>query len=176
MRKPPAKKKPLDLEGLLAYAGRVLSARAQTAGELRRKLATKAEKPEDVDEAIRRMKDAGYLDDQRFAEAFAHWRRDNEGYGKDRVTRDLLARRISPAIAKKAAEKAFAAADEMEMIRRFLGRKYRGKDLPALFQEEKHMASAYRRLRTAGFSSANSIKAIKEYGNGGEVLDALESL
>lgn len=171
MRKPPAKKKRLDLDGLLAYAGRVLSARAQTTGELRRKLAARAEQQDDVDEAIRRLKETGYLDDQRFAEAFANWRRDNEGYGRDRVTRDLLTRRISPALAKKTTEKAFAATDEMEMIKKFLDRKYRGKDLRSLFQEEKHMAAAYRRLRTAGFSSSNCFKVIRQYGRGTEHME-----
>ena len=176
MRPQSRKKKSVNLEGLLAYAGRVLSARAQTAGELRRKLAARAERPGDVDEVIRRLKESGYLDDQRFAETFASRRRDDEGFGKDRVTRDLLARRVAPALAKKAAEKAFAAADEPEMIKKFLERKYRGKDLGSLFREPRNLASAYRRLRLAGFSPTNCIQAIRRYANRTESLEALEAV
>jgi len=40
---------------------------------------------DDVDEVIRRLKENGYLNDQRFAESFANWRRDNDGIGKTKV-------------------------------------------------------------------------------------------
>jgi len=169
------KAKPLDLEGLLNYSARILAARPQTISELRRKLARRAAEPGDAEEAIRRLKESGYLDDQRFAESFAHWRRDNEGFGKTRVIRDLVARRVTPSVARQAVEKAYSAADETEMIRHFLERKFRGKDLHTLFREEKHLASAYRRLRTAGFSSANSVQALKRYASQAEELEDLEN-
>jgi regulatory protein len=92
-RKPPA---PLDIEGLLAYSARVLTARAQTTSELRQKLTRRAAQRGDVDEVIRRLKENGYLNDQRFAESFANWRRDNDGVGKIKVMRDLMGRRVAP--------------------------------------------------------------------------------
>ena len=49
------------------------------------------------------------------------------------------------------------------MIESFLARKYRGKDLGALLSEEKHLASAFRRLRAAGFSTGNSIRVLKRF-------------
>lgn len=167
-RKPPA---PLDIEGLLAYSARILTARAQTISELRQKLTRRAAERGDVDEVIRRLKENGYLNDQRFAESFASWRRDNEGYGKTRVVRDLMARRVAPDLAKKAAEKAYTGADETALIEQFLSRKFRGKNLGALLQEDKHLASAFRRLRTAGFSSGGSIKVLKRYAAEAERLE-----
>ena len=151
-RRPQARKKaqPLDVEGLLAYSARILAVRAQTVTELRQKLARRAVSSSDVDEAIRRLKDNGYLNDQRFAESFATWRRDSEGFGKTRVVHDLMARRVAPEVAKKAAEAAYSAADEIAMIEVYLKRKFRGKVLPALFREEKHLAAAFRRLRPRG--------------------------
>jgi regulatory protein len=98
------KPRPLDVDGLLGYAARILSARAQTVSELRQKLTRRAAGREDVDEAMRRLKENGYLDDQRFAESFANWRRDSDGLGQTRVVRDLLARRVAPEVARKAAE------------------------------------------------------------------------
>ena len=169
-RKPPA---PLDLEGLLAYSARVLTARAQTISELRQKLTRRAAERGDVDEVIRRLKENGYLNDQRFAESFASWRRDNEGYGKTRVVRDLMARRVAPELAKKVAETAYSGADETALIEQFLHRKFRGKNLGALLQDDKHLASAFRRLRTAGFSSGGSIQVLKRYAAEAERLDEM---
>ncbi len=166
-------KKPLDREGLMAYSARVLSARAQTTAELREKLKRRAAEPSDVDEVLARLKQVGYLNDERFAEGFASWRKDHEGLGKTRVLRDLMARRVAPTVAKQAAEAAFQTTDEIAMIERFLERKYRGKDLNSLLGEEKHLASAYRKLRLAGFSSGNAIKVLKRHAAEVEKLEEM---
>src|ERR1700733_15373402 len=163
--------KPLDRNGLMTFAAQALSVRALTISELREKLNRRAAEPLDVDEVLARLKDGGYLNDQRFAESYASWRRDDGGFGKTRVFRDLMARRVAPAVAKQAAEAAFEGTDEVAMIEAFLARKYRGKDLGALLKEEKHLASAYRKLRTAGFSTGNSIRVLKRYGEQAELLE-----
>ena len=168
----PAKK--LDVEGLLGYAARTLASRAQSSGELREKLKRRAERREDVDEVMRRLKDAGYLNDKRFAESFASWKRENGGVGKTRVLRDLMARRVAPALAKQTADAAYRQVDEIAMIEKFLERKYRGKDLGAMLTEEKNLASAYRKLRTAGFSLGNSIRVLKRYAAEAERLEEME--
>jgi regulatory protein len=167
-RKERKKPEPLDREGLRTYAGRVLAVRTLTISELRTKLKAKAAVPEDVEEVLQSLKELGFVNDQRFAESFANWRRDNEGFGKTRVVRDLMARRVAPAVAKEAAEAAFEGADEAAMIEQFLGRKYRGKDLGAFLQEEKNLASAFRRLRVAGFGTGNSLKVLKRYAAAGK--------
>jgi regulatory protein len=165
----------LDKNGLMTFAARSLSARALTISELRDKLNRRAAEPSDVDEVLARLKESGYLNDQRFSESYASWRRDDGGFGKARVTRDLMARRVPPAVAKQAAEAAFEGADEVAMIEAFLKRKYRGKDLGALLKEEKHLASAYRKLRTAGFSTGNSIKVLKLYAAQAELLEEIDN-
>jgi regulatory protein len=172
-RPPQPRKKPksLDVDGLLAYSARILTVRAQTESELRQKLTRRATHRSDVDEAMRRLKDNGYLNDQRFAESFASWRRDSDGLGKTRVVRDLLARRVAPEVAKQAAEAAYSETDESAMIEQYLKRKFRGKDLPGLFREEKHLAAAFRRLRTAGFSAGNSIKVLKRFAARAECME-----
>ena len=57
------------------------------------------------------------------------------------------------------------------MIEAFLKRKYRGKDLGALLQEQKELASAFRKLRGAGFSTGNSIRVLKRYAAEAERLE-----
>ena len=172
---PKAAPKLLDLEGLLAYAARTLASRAQSSGELREKLKRRAANRADVDEVIGRLKDLGYLNDKRFAESFASWKRENGGFGKTRVLRDLMARRVAPALAKQTADAAYKQIDEIAMIEKFLERKYRGKDLGALLGEEKYLASAYRKLRLAGFSTGNSIRVLKRYAAEAERLEEMET-
>ncbi len=171
--------KALPLEELMNYAGRVLTIRAQTTSELREKLKRRAAVPTDAEEVIRRLKEGGILNDQRFAESFAGWRRDNEGFGKTRVVRDLLARKVAPEVAKQATEKQYAAADEVAMIGQYLARKYRTRSLADLLASNnpgraKNLTAAYRKLRGAGFSTGNSIKVLKRYAVEAERLEEME--
>lgn len=166
--------KPLDVEGLMDYAARALSARAYTVSELKTRLKKRAARVEDVEAVVGRLKEAGLVNDRRFAGSFAEWRRESQGLGKTRVLRDLMARRVAPTIAKQAVDAAFEGVDEIAMIEAFLKRKYRGKDLGTLLQEQKELASAFRKLRGAGFSTGNSIRVLKRYAAEAERLEEME--
>jgi predicted esterase len=89
------------------------------------------------------------------------------------VLRDLRAKQVSPRVAQEAVDKAFAGVDETDLARRFIERKYRGKDTAQLFNEEKSLAAAYRRLRIAGFSSGAAIAALKSYSKRADELQDL---
>ncbi|HXF28014.1 MAG TPA: regulatory protein RecX [Bryobacteraceae bacterium] len=173
MQRRPIKR--LDAEGLMIYGLRLLGGRALTLGELRDRLRRRAAEPADVEEILRKLKEQGYLDDRRFAESFAAARVENQGLGQSRVLRDLRARRVAPNIAEKAVANAFEGKDETVLIEAFLRRKYRSVVLHEFLAEEKNLASAFRRLRYAGFSSGNSIRVLKRFASKPEVLDALES-
>ena len=168
------KRAPLDREALMQYALRALSSRALTVSELREKMRRRAATPSDVDEVIARVKDLGFLDDSRFAEAFAAARKDNQGFGRMRVARDLRRRRVAQGIAEKAVDRAFEGVDETAMIEQYLARKYRSTNLGEYLTEPKNLASAYRRLRMAGFSSSASIAVLKRYAAQAEELQESE--
>jgi len=155
--------KKLDSEGLWEYALRVLGQRAHSANELKQKLSKRSESAADVAAAIGKLREYGLADDTKFSEAFASSRLQNRGFGRIRVVRDLRLKNVSGDIAKEAVEKTFAGTDEVALIERFLERKYRGKKLDEFLKEEKNLVSVYRRLRTAGFSSANSLSILKRY-------------
>jgi regulatory protein len=157
------KPKKLDSGALWEYALRVLGQRAHSANELRQKLSKRSESAADVDAVMRKLRDYGLTDDTKFSEAFASSRLQNRGFGRFRVLRDLRSKSVSGNIAQAAVEKTFAGTDELELIQRFLERKYRGKKLDEFLKEEKNLASVYRRLRTAGFSSGNSLSILKRY-------------
>jgi regulatory protein len=171
-KRPP---KTLDREKLLSVALRALSGRAHSSGDLRAKLSRRAESPADVDAVIAQLKDSGYLNDRRFAENYAAARLQNQGLGKMRVLRDLRQRQVAPKLAEQVTEQTYAETKEVDLIEEFLQRKYRGKQLGAFLSEEKNLAAAFRRLRYAGFSAGESVRALKRYANQPEALDALES-
>ncbi len=159
----PRPPKLLDHEGLLQYAARALTSRGLSLNELRDRLKRRAAQKDDVAEVLAKLKEAGFLNDRRLADSIAGWRRDNQGLGKTRVMRDLMTRRIAPAVARAAADQAYSGVDEIVLIENFLQRKYRGKNLGELLADQKYLASAFRKLRLAGFSAGNSIRVLKRY-------------
>jgi regulatory protein len=170
-KRPP---QPLDREKLLNVALRALGGRAHSSGELREELRRRAQSQEDVDAVLAKLKEAGYLNDQRFAEAYAAARLQDQGLGKMRVLRDLRQRRVAPKLAEQVTEQTYRQTNETELIEQFLRRKYRGKELGKFFSEQKNLAAAFRRLRYAGFSAGQSIRVLKRFAAQPEALDALE--
>jgi len=142
---------------------RVLSQRAHSAGEIRQKLLKRAQSAADLEAVLAKLREYEMVDDRRFSEAFAAARLQNEGFGRYRILNDLRRKRVSAAVAESAVNRAFTGTDEQQLIERYLTRKYRNVDLTQFLKEEKNLASAYRRLRTAGFSSGSAVAALKRY-------------
>ena len=176
MKRPAGWTKPrLSAEALWEYAVKTLASRAQSTGELRRKLAEKAERAADVDSTISRLRDYGYLNDRRFAESYAGARLENQGLGKGRVLRDLRQRKVSASLAEGAVGRIYQNVDEMELIASFIRRKVRTKaPLPEALEDPSQLASVYRKLIRAGFSPSNVIHALKRISRREDLLDAFE--
>lgn len=164
----------LDAKELLDYALKLLGGRALSTSEVRGKLSRKAAEPEDVPGVLSKLKEYGYLDDSRFADSYAAARRDSGNFGKARVARDLRQRRVAPTLADKAAQTAYADVNEEGMVLEWLSRKYRTVDLREYLQDEKHLASAYRKLRYAGFGSSVSVRVLKRYADRADELEDSE--
>ena len=164
----------LDAAALWEYALLVLRGRAYSTGELRDKLRRKAVRAADVDPTIARLKEYGYLNDRKFAENFAAARLENEGLGKTRVLADLSRRRVAPAVAQQTVGKVYEDISEEALAEDFLRRKYRMASKENLFQDEKQMASAYRRLLRAGFRPATVVAVLKKFARDPDLLDGFE--
>jgi regulatory protein len=171
----PRKPKPLDAAGLWSYALRALSTRALTQSEMRTRLAARAELPSDVDEVLQKVKDYGYLDDQRFAETYTRLRLDNQGFGKTRVLRDLRARRVAPVAAEKAVRDAYREVDESALIEQFIRRKLRHSGARPNLKDQRQLASLHRMLLRAGFPSGKIFVALRKLSLPEEWVDGLES-
>jgi len=170
-KRPPKK---LNAAGLWDYALAALGRRALSGGEMRARLKLRAESDADIDTVVARLKESGYLNDRRFAESFVNWRLENQGLGRARVLRDLRTRRVAPAVAEEAVTQAYADKDEVALVEAFLARKYRNVSLPSYLREARHLASAYRRLRYAGFGAAVSIRVLRRYSSQADQLEEPE--
>jgi regulatory protein len=164
----------LNAEALWSFALKILSGRAYSTGELREKLRRRAERIADIDEIIQRFKELGYLDDRRFAESYATARLSNEGFGRVRVIQDLRQRRVAPALAEKTVGKVYEEVDEQALIEEWIRRKYHMTPREGLFQQEKDLAAAYRRLLRAGFRTGEIIRALKRFAKDPSLLDNFE--
>jgi regulatory protein len=164
----------LDAEQLWTYALKVLGGRAYSIGELREKLRRRAERVEDIEGVLTRLKDCGYLDDRRFAEGYASARLSNEKFGRTRVIQDLRQHRVAPSLAESTVQKVYQDVDEQALIEEWIRRKYRLASRDSLFQEDKDLASAYRRLLRAGFRTGEIIRTLKRFAKNTDLLDTLE--
>jgi regulatory protein len=90
---------PLDQAGLLEFAVRSLSSKMKSVRDLRRKLSDRAEPGEagvaHVDAVIAKLKDLGYLSDERFAADYTRLRKENEKFGRRRVQQGLMQKGIA---------------------------------------------------------------------------------
>lgn len=68
---------------------------ARTEDEVRRKLARKGFPDEVADEAVARMEELGYLDDESYARAYARGRLAGRGHGPQRIRNDLRKRGVA---------------------------------------------------------------------------------
>ena len=84
------------------YALNLLSARPYAIKALHRKLIQKEYSAADADDAIRRLVDAGLLDDAKFAEQYARSKILSTGASKRRLQQDLYRKGIKPDVATNA--------------------------------------------------------------------------
>jgi len=159
----PRPPKKLGPDRLWDYALRLLGHRGYSFGEMRLKLSVKAETVSVLNEVTAKLKEYNYLDDKKFAEAYAANRRENDSLGKLRILRELQAHRVPQAIAERAVNRVFASTDEQALATTYLERKFRGRNLAEYLHDEAKLASTFRRLRRAGFGSGAAISVLKSF-------------
>jgi regulatory protein len=157
----PRKPRKLAAEELFEYAVKVLGARAYSTADLTAKLKLRAAHLPDVEVNIARLKDIGYLDDNRYADSFAASRVANEGFGKMRILMDLKAHRVPREVAENAVEQALEGRGESELIQAYIERRMPSVAAGGKIDDPRKLAGAFRRLRRAGFSTAPILTALK---------------
>jgi regulatory protein len=166
-------KPPLDLAGLLDYAVRSLSSKMKSVRDLRRKMAERAEPGEAgqiaMDAVILKLKDLGYLSDERFAADFTRLRKENQKFGKRRVQQGLLQKGIAQDLTNTTLASAYDDIDEVALAKQYVERKRMKKPL-----NEKETARTMRRLIAAGFSTRTIWKVLRAWGSELEEVDVVD--
>ena len=137
-------------EELYAAGLRALARRAHSVYEMRQALERRAEEKYLARRVLERLKREGLLDDARYARQFARQHAESRRQGRFRIARDLRARGVPDRHIEAALEEIFAETDEAALVRKRIERRLRGLRGPL---DERRVASLYRSLMRAGFSS-----------------------
>lgn len=145
---------------ILAAALRILSYRPRSVAELKEKLLLKGFEAAEADKAVTILREAGYLDDERFAALLADSRVRNKHWGPSRVAAELMRKGVSAEIIRNTvahdpdaeASTALAAFDKWV--------KKTGSPCPL---DRKACERAYRFLKGRGFSTDAIFKVINGF-------------
>jgi regulatory protein len=139
----------------LAY--RALGQRERTVLELRAYLERKRVEPEAIDHAVVELKQAGLLDDARFASRFAEDKRTLERWGSERIERDLRRRGV-PADLIAATVATQDRSDELAAALALLGDR-----APGPLSDERGRDRAWRLLVRKGYEPELAYDAVREH-------------
>jgi regulatory protein len=137
---------------------RLLARRAYSIAQMRRALTRRSDSVAAVEEAIVRLRQIGYLDDQKFAEQQAGALRRNRAFGPRRIVRELKAKGVNYSFIQAAVEQAFAEVGEYELLEQVLGKKVRNLHLPLT---RSRLNSLCRSLLRQGFRGGDIMKAVR---------------
>ena len=137
---------------------RLLARRAYSVAEMRRALSRRSDSVAAVEEAIVRLRQIGYLDDQKFADHQASALRRNRAFGPRRIVRELKAKGVNYSFIQAAVERAFAEVGESELLEQVLTKKVRNLHLPLT---RSRLSSLCRSLLRQGFRGDDIMKAVR---------------
>lgn len=151
----------------------MLARRPYSIAEMRRALERKCPQSEQVDEAIARLRELGYLDDRKFAEQYAHSLAQNRAFGPHRLRRELKAKLVNYQEIESAVEQAFQETPAQTLLERALDKKIRGLRLPLTRAKFHSLCQGLMRL---GFNAGDIIKAVRARQEMAPVAEELEQL
>jgi regulatory protein len=129
---------------------RVLALREHSEAELRRKLKLKGYDEPGIEESVARLKELGYLDDERFARSFAESSmRNGRGFGA-RLKLELARRGVAAPVIREALAELAQEYDEGELLAETMARRFAGFDPESATEKEKRRVVSY--LQRKGFA------------------------
>ena len=125
---------------IFQQAAKLLAAKPRSVAELRERLlerrgASKAL----VEEVIARLREYGYLDDERFALSYASSKVRQRPIGRQRLQRDLMFKKVNREVADEALDQVFAETPEEELIERAIAKRIRLRGQPKTRAEGKSL-------------------------------------
>jgi regulatory protein len=136
---------------------KMLGRRELSEAQVRQRLARKGHSADDIDDAVRRLKEERALDDARVADAIARTEIAIKRHGRSRVRRQIENAGIAPTLVKQAVDSAFGEIDDDALLQAALGRRLRGDRSIA---DRREFERLYRYLTAQGFESDRIVKAL----------------
>jgi len=127
---------------------RMLARRELSEAQLRQRLTRREHDPESIEAALTRLKAERSLDDERVAGVIARSEAGLKKRGRYRVTRQIEAAGIAPAVARRVVDETFATIDADALMSEALARRLRGK---TRVEDDKEFSRLYRYLIAQGF-------------------------
>lgn len=133
-----------DLTGLrrktFERAVKLLAAKPRSVAELRERLLRgKNTNVEVVETVIARLREYGYLNDERFAFSYASYKVKQRPLGRRRLERDLKFKKVDSGVADQALELVFTETPEEELIEQAIAKRLRIRGKPKNRLEAKSL-------------------------------------
>jgi regulatory protein len=141
------------IDGLKMLGRRELSEK-----QVRERLARKAYEPDEIDEAVARLREERAINDQRVAEAIARMETGIRKRGKVRVRMQLERAGIPKETAKQAIDSVFEGIDDEALIEASLRKRLRGREAIA---DDREFQRLFRYLVGQGFESDRVMQALR---------------
>lgn len=131
-------------------AAKLLAAKPRSIAELRERLLERQGVTDElVDEVIARLKEYGYLDDERYALSYASLKVKQRPIGRRRLQQDLKMKQVPARVADEALDAIFAETPEEDLIDRAIEKRVRLRGQPKTRLEAK---SLFDHLLRQGFA------------------------
>jgi len=119
---------------------KLLAAKPRSVAELRERLLRGRNTNEEVVEiVIARLREYGYLNDERFAFSYATYKVKQKPVGRRRLERDLKFKKIDSGVANEALETVFAETPEEQLIEQAIAKRLRIRGRPKNRAEAKSL-------------------------------------
>ena len=121
-------------------AVKLLAAKPRSVAELRERLLRgKNTNEEIVETVIARLREYGYLNDERFAFGYASYKVKQKPVGRRRLERDLKFKKVESSVANEALEMVFAETPEEQLIDQAIAKRLRIRGKPKNRAEAKSL-------------------------------------
>lgn len=119
---------------------KLLAAKPRSVAELRERLSRgKNANAEVVESVIARLREYGYLDDERFAFSYASYKVKQKPVGRRRLERDLKMKKVESGVANEALELVYTATPEEQLIDQAIAKRLRIRGKPKNRLEAKSL-------------------------------------
>lgn len=120
-------------------AVKLLAAKPRSIAELRERLSERCSSKAVVETVIGRLREYGYLDDERFAFGYASLKVRQQPIGRRRLEQSLAMKKVDRSVADEVLDQVFAETSEEELIDRAIEKRVRVRGLPKTRAEAKKL-------------------------------------